>query len=50
MGAEGRLEGKELFLVTDNEVFEGTYYKGHSKSPKLNDIVFRLHKLERECG
>ena len=50
MGKEGRLQDKELFIVTDNSVFEGTYYKGHSKSPRLNDIIFRLHKLERETG
>ena len=49
-GAEGCLEGKELFLITNNKVFEATYYKGHSRSPKLNEIVFRLHQLERNTG
>ncbi|KAL7468881.1 hypothetical protein ACHAXS_009127 [Conticribra weissflogii] len=46
----GRLEDIELFLLTDNIVFEGTFYKGHSNSPKLNAIIFRLRRLEKETG
>jgi hypothetical protein len=40
----------EVFIMTDNTAFEGAYYKGHSPSKKLNDIVFRLHKAERDGG
>jgi hypothetical protein len=40
----------EVFVLTDNSAFEGAYYKGHSPSEKLNDIVFRLHKTERDGG
>jgi hypothetical protein len=36
--------------MTDNRVFEGAYYKGHLPSAKLNGIVFRLHKAERDGG
>ena len=50
LDGQGRLTGKEMFLLTDNDTFEKCYYKGHSTSPKLNDIIFRLHKLERETG
>ena len=34
--------------MTDNTAFEGAYYKEHSPSAKLNGIVFRLHKAERD--
>ncbi len=44
------LTNHEVFVMTDNTAFEGLYYKGHSSSAKLNDIVFRLHKAEREGG
>ena len=50
LGTEGTLLGKELFVFTDNSVFEGTFYKGHSPSQKLNSIVLRLRKVEREAG
>ena len=50
LGGQGRLTGKEMFLLTDNDTFEKCYYKGHSSSPKLNNIIFRLHKLEQETG
>lgn len=39
MGQTGRLTGKEMFIITDNEVFDKTYYKGNSNPPKLNTIV-----------
>lgn len=48
MGADGRLEDKELFVFTDNTAYEGTFYKGHSKtSPKLTELVRRLRMVER---
>jgi hypothetical protein len=46
----GTLFEHEVFVLTDNSAFEGAYYKGHSPSEKLNDIVFRLHKTERNGG
>ena len=46
---KGRLGGREVFVFTDNFVFESTYYKGYSKlSPKLSDIIMLLHKAERD--
>ena len=30
----------EVFLITDNSAFEGAYYKGHSPSRHLSEIVF----------
>ena len=50
---EGDMRGREIFVFTDNAVFESTYYKGYSQSSrKLSDIAFRLHKLrlQREGG
>ena len=45
----GKLGGHEIFVFTDNFVFESTFYKGYSKvSPKLSDIIMRLHKIERD--
>ena len=34
--------------MTNNTAFERAYYKEHSPSAKLNNIVFRLHKAERD--
>jgi hypothetical protein len=51
MGEEGRLRDKELFVFTDNSAFEGTFYKGHSKSsPKLTELIRRLRMVERKYG
>jgi hypothetical protein len=47
---EKALEHHEVFVFTDNLAFEGCYYKGHSTSEELSDIVFRLHKAERDGG
>jgi hypothetical protein len=43
---EGKLKDVELFLFTDNIVFEGTYYKGTSSSKKLFDLTLRLRKAQ----
>jgi hypothetical protein len=43
---EGKLKDIELFLFTDNIVFEGTYYKGTSSSKKLFDLTLRLRKAQ----
>ena len=40
LGLDMMLAGHEVFVVTDNTVFERVYYKGHSPSAKLNGIVF----------
>ena len=47
---EGALIDHEVFLITDNSAFEGAYYKGHSHSRELSDIVLRVHKAERDGG
>jgi len=44
------LEEREIFAFTDNAVFEGTFYKGHSDSKKLNELVLRLRQVERRTG
>jgi hypothetical protein len=52
LGNSGELQDKELFVFTDNSSYEGTFYKGHSKtSPKLTELIRRLRVLERkyEC-
>jgi hypothetical protein len=36
--------------LTDNSSFEGTYYKGHSSSEKLSDIILRLRTLQQRTG
>ena len=35
----------ELFIFTDNLVFERVYYKGTSKSPLLFKIVLSMHQV-----
>ena len=47
---EGRLDGTELFLFTDNSTVEAALYKGNSSSPKLFELVVRLRKLELAHG
>ena len=39
-----------MSVLTDNSAFEGAYYKGHSTSKELSDIVFRLYKSQRDGG
>jgi len=48
--ADGALRNHEVFLVTDNSAFEGAFYKGHSPSRELSDIVFRVHKTQCDGG
>jgi hypothetical protein len=47
---EGRLMEAEIFVFTDNAVFEGTFYKGHSNSRKLNGLILRVRQVERRTG
>ena len=44
---EGTMQDQELFLFTDNWVFENCYYKGHSASKKLSDVILRLYLAQR---
>eukprot|EP00956_Cyclotella_meneghiniana_P020426 scaffold36140_cov54-Cyclotella_meneghiniana.AAC.1 len=50
MNADGLLANKEVFIFTDNSTFEGTFYKGHSKSEKLCDIILRLRLVQKKSG
>ena len=46
---ERGLRGVEIFIFTDNFVFESTYYKGYSKtSSDLSDIILRLYGAIRK--
>ena len=48
---KGGLSDAEIFIYTDNFVFESCYYKGYSKtSPELSDVILRLYKAAREGG
>lgn len=40
------LEGKEVFLFTDNTVSERAYFKGTSKSKTLFELILVLRKLK----
>jgi hypothetical protein len=46
--ADGALQNHKAFLITDNLAFEGAFHKGHSPSRELLDIVFRVHKAQRD--
>ena len=45
MGENGELEGREVFVFTDNSVSEAIATKGSSSSPHLFDLVVRLFML-----
>ena len=47
---EDRLNGAEVMIFTDNSTFEGCFYKGHSTSEKLTDIILRLRQLQQRTG
>ena len=38
----GTMDEEEVFLYTDNYVFESTYWKGSSSSKKLHALILRL--------
>jgi hypothetical protein len=46
--ADGALQNHEVFLITDNLAFEGAFYKGYSPSKELSDIMFQVHKAQRD--
>jgi hypothetical protein len=37
-------------VITDNLPFEGTFFKGHSLSRKLNDIFLRLRLVQMQSS
>ena len=46
---ERGLRGAEIFIYTDNFVFESVYYKGYSKSSEdLSDVILRLYQAARK--
>ena len=47
MIASGQIKrGSEIFLFTDNEVAERTYFRGSSHSPQLHQMILELRKME----
>ena len=48
--AVGALQNHKVFLITDNLAFEGAFYKGHSPSRELSDVVFQVHKAQPDGG
>ena len=49
MGVGGELDGKAIFVFTDNMVSETVAAKGSSASKPLFDLVVRLFRLEMSC-
>jgi hypothetical protein len=45
-GLEGKLTGREIFLYTDNQVSEGSYYRGTTASQLLFELVVELYILQ----
>ena len=43
--ASWELKGVELFVFTDNLLFESVFYELTSKIPLLFDLVLRLHQI-----
>ena len=48
--AAGRMEGVELFFLTDKSVAESVYYQGNSSYKGIFELMLRLVYLElRGC-
>jgi hypothetical protein len=45
---EGRLDGCESFLYTDNQTAEGSYFRGTAKSRALFELIVMLYKLQMQ--
>jgi hypothetical protein len=45
---EGRLDGCEVFLYTDNQTAEGSYLQGTAKSRALFELLVTLYKLQMQ--
>jgi hypothetical protein len=43
---ECRLTGREIFLYTDNQVAEGSYYRGTAASQSLFELLVELYILQ----
>ena len=43
LAEDHKLDNRELFILTDNQAFEGFFYKFHSNSRKLNALLLMLH-------
>lgn len=50
MEREGLLADKEIFIFTDNSTFEGTFYKGHSTSEKICDVILRIRLVQQRSS
>ena len=50
LGKEGNLEGREIFLFTDNSTAELAHHKGNSGSRLLFDWIVRLRNLNMKYG
>ena len=48
--ANNALTDHKVCVLTDYSAFKGSYYKGHSTSRELSDIVFHLYKAQRVGG
>lgn len=44
----GLLDKMEVFIIMDNLPFKVTFFKGHSPSPKLNQIIFHLQQVQQQ--
>ena len=44
--ANGEIQDVELFVFTDNLVFESAFYKGESKITFPFELVLRLHQVQ----
>jgi hypothetical protein len=45
-GLEGRWTGREIFLYTDNQVAEASYYRDTAASQSLFELVVELYILQ----
>ncbi len=43
---EGKLDGCEAFIFTENTTAEAAFYKGNSSSQHLYELVYRPRELE----
>ena len=50
LAEEHKLGNGELFILTRKKLFEGCFYKGHSNSRKLNELVLILGLADMETG
>ena len=51
LSEERKLDNVELFILTYNQVLEGCFFKGHSNSQELNELmlIMRLVDMETCC-